>query len=301
MNLATLKAKLKTVIYPVFSDYFLPSKDESGAMRDNLYLFGIGGFANNHFYWSSTETSATNASDTSFPITYGPENLTKTNHIYVRACRAFTSTTNYNLRDIGPAGGLIFWKSGNDYLEAAPSDQSVNQAWSNITNAEIGITAQGTAIGTGQANTTAIINQVGHTSSAAKLCDDLVVISTVPLIGEVLFDWKEYNNEKYSKTYPLVLWSLSGAKFSKEGRTTAIQKIKTLNLSVFILNRLFDLDKIDQWDLLEGYFDTYLTKIHAMDGLSIENIADLKGQYLGIDGIDSEIGITYEIVLKIWC
>jgi hypothetical protein len=120
-------------------------------------------------------------------------------------------------------------------------------------------------------------------------------------IGEVLFDWKEYNNEKYSKTYPVVLWSLSGAKFSKEGRTTAIQKTKTFTLSVFILSRLFETDKIDQWDTIEAYFDTYITHIHALDNISIENINDLKGQYLGVDGIDTEIGITFEIVLKTWC
>jgi hypothetical protein len=94
---------------------------------------------------------------------------------YVRACRAFTSTTVYALRDIGPAGGLIFYKNGNDYMECPLIDQSTSQIWSNIVNAAIGVTAQGTAIGTGQANTTAIIGQAGHTSSAAKLCDDLVI------------------------------------------------------------------------------------------------------------------------------
>jgi hypothetical protein len=120
-------------------------------------------------------------------------------------------------------------------------------------------------------------------------------------IGEVLFDWKEYNNEKYNKTYPLILWSLSGAKFSKEGRNSVIQKTKTITLSVFILSRLFDTDKIDQWDLLEGYFDTYINLINSTTGLTVENINDLKGQYLGIDGIDTEIGITFEITLKTWC
>ena len=84
----------------------------------------------------------------------------------------YVSIPSYNLRDIGQAGGLIFWKSGNNYLEAAPSDQGLSLNWSNI-NTLIGATAQGTAIGAGQANTTAIINQVGHTDSAAKLCNDI--------------------------------------------------------------------------------------------------------------------------------
>jgi hypothetical protein len=99
----------------------------------------------------------------------------KSDVIHVRACRSFVSYISYSLRDIGPAGGWIFYKNGNDYMEAAPMDQSVGIAWSNIINVEIGATAQGTLVGTGQGNTTAIINQVGHINSAAKLCDDLII------------------------------------------------------------------------------------------------------------------------------
>jgi hypothetical protein len=43
--------------------------------------------------------------------------------------------------------------------------------WSNISNTLVGTT--GTAIGTGQANTTAIVGQDGCTSGAAWLCNDL--------------------------------------------------------------------------------------------------------------------------------
>jgi hypothetical protein len=57
-------------------------------------------------------------------------------------------------------------------LEAAPVSAEMVTYWS-IVNTEIGVTAQG--IGTGQSNTTAIINQIGHTFSAAKYCNDLVV------------------------------------------------------------------------------------------------------------------------------
>jgi len=82
--------------------------------------------------------------------------------------------------DTGPAGGKIFFRKdeysdGWRYLEAAPEEQSESQAWSNVTNALIGATAQGSSIGLGQTNTTAIIGQAGHTSSAAKLCDDFSV------------------------------------------------------------------------------------------------------------------------------
>ena len=58
-------------------------------------------------------------------------------------------------------------------LIAATADQSTGCAWINITTILIGTT--GKAIGTGLANTTAIIGQSGHTSSAAKVCYDYSV------------------------------------------------------------------------------------------------------------------------------
>ena len=73
-------------------------------------------------------------------------------------------------------GGKVFRITGTfpglGCLIATSSDQSTGMAWSNIQNALIGTTE--TAIGTGAANTVAIIGQAGHTNSAAKLCDDLV-------------------------------------------------------------------------------------------------------------------------------
>jgi len=88
------------------------------------------------------------------------------------------SELTYDVGDTGPAGGVVFYDKGSysagwRYLEAAPSDQSSSQAWSNITATAIGTT--GTAIGTGMANTTAIILQVGHTGSAAYLCHSQII------------------------------------------------------------------------------------------------------------------------------
>jgi len=151
-------------------DWFLPSQDELLEMYNELYLFGVGGFINT-YYWSSSEDSLTDA----WGIQFNTGVITIASKPFlmrVRACRSFNSTTVYSLRDTGPSGGLIFWKSGDDYLEAAPLDETVTNIWSNL-NLLVGTT--GTAIGTGQANTTAIIAQVGHTDSAAKLCNDLSV------------------------------------------------------------------------------------------------------------------------------
>jgi hypothetical protein len=92
----------------------------------------------------------------------------------------------YSLRDVGPAGGLIFYdkwtySNGWRYLEAAPIDQSSNSAFSNVTYALANTSFD---IGTGALNTINIINQIGHTTSAAKICADYSIIN-----GVIYDDW----------------------------------------------------------------------------------------------------------------
>ncbi|MFH1223329.1 MAG: hypothetical protein V1647_03180 [Pseudomonadota bacterium] len=81
----------------------------------------------------------------------------------------------YAIRDNGPADGWVFYDKGSysngwRYLEAAPSDAS-SSAWSNVSTSMVG--CSNSAIGAGATNTTQIINQSGHSTSAAKLCADL--------------------------------------------------------------------------------------------------------------------------------
>ena len=76
-------------------------------------------------------------------------------------------TVTYAIGDIGPGGGKIFMTlttSGNstgNYFESALgtwfSGSDINRNWCHNNNQAIGSSAQGTAIGTGQANTTAIV------------------------------------------------------------------------------------------------------------------------------------------------
>jgi len=156
-----------------YDDWCLPSRDELEAMYTELYLFGLGGFTNVE-YWSSTEIlDEGDALGICLPFQNGTPSGQGKNNVYkVRACRLFTDTVGaYTLRDTGPAGGLIFHVDGTTYYEAAPTDQTAS-AYSDVI-LEIGVTAQGTAIGDGTGNTSAIIGQVGHTASAAKNCDDL--------------------------------------------------------------------------------------------------------------------------------
>ena len=152
-------------------DWFLPSVDLLKAAYDNLHAFGVGGFID-ELYWTSTEDSASWSRTVNFRTgSTGVSNKPIARR--VRACRSFVAGAgDYALRDLGQAGGLICYISGTTYYEAAPEDQSAGKAWSNIVSTLIGTT--GTAIGTGQANTAAIIGQAGHIDSAAKLCDDLI-------------------------------------------------------------------------------------------------------------------------------
>jgi hypothetical protein len=90
--------------------------------------------------------------------------------------------------DMGPAGGFVFYDKGaySDgwrYLEAAASDQSNRIQWSQREGMTTGAT--GTAIGTGQSNTTAIVRTQGAGAYAAKLCDSLVVA----FCGVIYDDW----------------------------------------------------------------------------------------------------------------
>ena len=73
-------------------------------------------------------------------------------------------------------GGVIFhlWKDAKGVehgLVVDKKDLSTNQVWSNVTDVEIGLSARSSW--DGLSNSNAIVNQSGHTSSAAKLCLDL--------------------------------------------------------------------------------------------------------------------------------
>jgi len=72
-------------------------------------------------------------------------------------------------------GGIIFYLdgSGEHGMVCAESDQSTSAYWFNGTYVQTN--ANGSAIGTGQANTSTIVSTLGAGNYAAKICDDLVL------------------------------------------------------------------------------------------------------------------------------
>jgi len=117
--------------------------------------------------------------------------------VWVSSCGGVTGTTNTStttvvalscatggtcvVGDTGPGGGIVFYDAGStqswgQYLEATPSGWS-GAIWA--PRAEWGcvgipiLGARGTAVGTGQANTTAIANGCRTAGIAAQLADAL--------------------------------------------------------------------------------------------------------------------------------
>jgi hypothetical protein len=149
------------------TQWHLPSIDELQAMYDNLAAVSLGGFADD-LYWTSTEESAGGA----YAIHMGSNfygGYDKSVIYRVRASKSFTAASGaYAIGDTGPDGGIVYYVDGTTYYECASEDQSAGIAWSNIVDTEA--LSYGTAIGTGAGNTTLIVNQAGHTTSAASAC-----------------------------------------------------------------------------------------------------------------------------------
>jgi len=113
------------------------------------------------FFTVDGATTVTNAADSGVIKAVFPKTLLTVGDSYGGGKVAYILVSGDPGYDANVQHGLI----------AATGDQSTGIAWSNITNISVGTT--GTAIGTGQANTTAIVGQAGCTSGAAKLCNDL--------------------------------------------------------------------------------------------------------------------------------
>jgi hypothetical protein len=113
------------------------------------------------------------------PVTDGSETKV-TEGVNIKVSGSGTASNPYKIDAVNNhypgelfGGGVVFYldHTGQHGLICSLVDLAdFNCAWSNITVEAIGDNARNTW--DGQGNTKAIINQPGHTSSAAKLCDD---------------------------------------------------------------------------------------------------------------------------------
>ena len=133
-----------------------------------------------NFFTVAGATTVTNTADSGVVTAIFPETVLKVGDSYAGGIVAYIFQSGNPGYVAGEQHGLI----------AATADQSAGILWSNITSTWVGTT---TAIGTGQANTTAIVGQAGCTRGAAKLCDDLT--------GGGYNDWFLPSRDELKKLY----------------------------------------------------------------------------------------------------
>ena len=118
-------------------------------------------------YFIKTETDP--AGGTSYTITGTSQLLSVPYALHAKTAESITGGGSGS-RYVGElfGGGVVFWvdHTGQHGLIVSMVDLSTSQAWSNVTSTLIGTTNDWD----GANNTTAIIEQSGHTSSAAQLC-----------------------------------------------------------------------------------------------------------------------------------
>lgn len=171
----------------IFGMWFLPSQGELIQMYNELDKEDVGDFQD-ETYWSSSEGQViTTGRQINFGFNGAQSSGSKEKLNPVRPVRTFTlieSSPTYALRDVSPSGGFIFSveavNGGYQYYEAAPNDLPGTYPWSNITDQLVGNRQDDNNwnFGRGFTNSYRIVNQPGHTNSAAKACIDYVLIIT---------------------------------------------------------------------------------------------------------------------------
>jgi hypothetical protein len=154
----------------------LPTLDESKLMgQQRSYL----GFSDNAYYWTSTDYDATQAYTNNMTFTsWYP--LAKSTSLFSRPIRAFSAISCANggaclLGETGPGGGKVFYVPGGTFTSTGSDCGASCKYLEAVTTCDVGtwtsksgtvgVSARGTALGTGFSNTKAVVNY-GATSGA---------------------------------------------------------------------------------------------------------------------------------------
>ena len=125
------------------------------------------------FYWSSVHNSNENGWNIHFALSNCYIDNSNKARGFTNRCLNAGITSNFSIGQ-NYGGGIIFYvdASGQHGLIAATNDQSTGAQWGCL-----GTSISGTDFytGTGQANTTAIVNGCNQSGIAARICNDLVL------------------------------------------------------------------------------------------------------------------------------
>ena len=143
--------------------------------------------------------------------------------------------SDYNLRDVGPAGGWIFYDKGSysngwRYLEAAPQNMDIaNIEWSSgsynvSTLPDIDAGKQNTV------NIVAELNSHGETEKAAQMCDDLVFNG--------YSDWFMPSSLEIAQMDEILHNNNIGG-FSMHGWSSTETNLTSANYRVYVTNQTF--------------------------------------------------------------
>jgi hypothetical protein len=119
-------------------------------------------------------------------------------------------------------------------------------------------------------------------------------------IGKVVFDFSTILNSDFEKEYPYILWDLDNSKWTQQLRA----EYQTVVMDCFILGEIEEntQDKITIWDEIELKLIEYINNLNNSNRIAPVNNEITKEYYpMGLLSVDGEVGIRYNITLKVWC
>ena len=154
----------------VADDWFLPSEGDQLLIYSELIVPQIGNFDDGLGYWTSTEHPGSLTHAHAISPLGNVIDQSKAIAWPVCVARAFTSALPLSVGDVGEAG-WIFYKNGNNYLEA----RFTELAWAPWGDNNLITGANDASVGAGQSNTNIILAADPTAGIAARIADGFVL------------------------------------------------------------------------------------------------------------------------------